>query len=108
MGGYNSGRWRGRPTSEATASFVLDMRSFTRGGIRPRLFGSASITFGAHDGDLSVELNIYTRAPATGSSSSLTPSKLRSGSPRPSDIAFCWTPPGRSLAGRLAQGRAPL
>ena len=56
MGSYNSGRYGGQPTSEATASLVLNMRSLTLGGIRPGLLGKASIGYGADcDGDLSVE-----------------------------------------------------
>jgi hypothetical protein len=64
MGGYGSGRFGARPTSEATQSFVLDMRALTRAGVRPGLHGKARIHFG--EDDFPVDLEIGTRGPGDG------------------------------------------
>lgn len=58
MGGLNSGRYGGRPTAEATQSFVLEMRSLTRAGIRPGILGKTIFHFGEER--LPVELTIDT------------------------------------------------
>src|SRR5262245_57441604 len=50
MGGYRSGRYGGRPTSEACASLVLRTTTFLRGGLRYGLKGTATLTFD-YDGD---------------------------------------------------------
>jgi hypothetical protein len=45
MGGNNSGRWGGRPTAEATQSFVIQMASLTLAGIGPGLLSKTAIPF---------------------------------------------------------------
>jgi hypothetical protein len=50
MGGYGSGRYGGRPTSEACASLVLQTKTFLRAGLRFGVKGTATITFEC-DGD---------------------------------------------------------
>ena len=47
MGGYGSGRYGGRPTSEACASLVLSTTTFLRAGLRAAMKATASITFTA-------------------------------------------------------------
>ena len=64
MGGYGSGRYGARPTSEATGSFVLDMHAFTQARIRPGLLGKAKLQFGEEE--FAVELEIDTRGPGDG------------------------------------------
>jgi hypothetical protein len=59
MGGYGSGRHCGRPTSEATASYIINMARFTRAGLKPGILGRATIQF--EDGDFPVEVTVDTR-----------------------------------------------
>jgi hypothetical protein len=61
MGGFGSGKQRGMPTAEATASYLIDMASFTRGGLRAGLYGRASVAF--DEGRFPVEFTIDTRVP---------------------------------------------
>jgi hypothetical protein len=60
MGGFGSGRQGGMPTAEATASYVLDMSSFTRGGLAAGLFGTATVCFGG--GEFPIEITLDTRS----------------------------------------------
>jgi hypothetical protein len=64
MGGNNSGRWSGRPTSEATQSYVLHMASLTRAGIGPGRFGK--VAFSLDQGQFPIELTIDTRSVGPG------------------------------------------
>ena len=64
MGGYNSGRQGGRPTIQATQSFVLNMASLTRAGIKPGFHGKATLRFGEES--FPVDLEIDTRRGAPG------------------------------------------
>src|SRR5690348_856700 len=64
MGGMGSGRYGGRPTAEATQSYVLTMASLTRAGIGPGLWGKVSYPFGG--GEVPVELTIDTRGESPG------------------------------------------
>jgi hypothetical protein len=59
MGGYNSGRRGGMPTAEATGSYIIGITSFTRGGLRPEIFGNATVHF--DDGNFPIEVMIDTR-----------------------------------------------
>ncbi len=58
MGGYGSGRHRGRPTSEACGSYVLESWLLDRAKVRPGILGAA--TFPYRDG-FKVKLTIDTR-----------------------------------------------
>lgn len=51
MGGYGSGRYGGRPTSEACGSLVLQTTTFRRAGLRAGVKGEATLTFNC-DGEL--------------------------------------------------------
>jgi hypothetical protein len=62
MGGFGSGRYGGRPTAEATQSYVISMARLTRAGIGPGLFGKATIPYGEEQ--FLVELTIDTRGGA--------------------------------------------
>ena len=46
MGGSGSGRQGGYPTAEACQSFVIDIASLRRGGLRTGLKGEASLKYG--------------------------------------------------------------
>jgi hypothetical protein len=58
MGGMGSGRQGGRPTAEATQSFVFNIAWLTRDRLRPGMYGKTTITFN----DEPVEVTIDTRA----------------------------------------------
>ena len=64
MGGSNSGRGSGRPTAEATQSYVLHMASLTRAGISPGLLGNATLPF--DEGQFPVALTVDTRGEGPG------------------------------------------
>lgn len=66
MGGSGSGRYGGRPTSEATASFVLDIAWLRRAGLRAGIVATISMNWtSSWDGELAVELGIDTRNPGS-------------------------------------------
>jgi len=61
MGGSGSGRYGGRPTSEACASFVLTMGLFTRAGLRAGVRGTFELTCpDSGGGDLPVTIKVDT------------------------------------------------
>ena len=64
MGNYNSGRRGGRPTDEATQSFVLSMASLTCAGIGPGWYGKATIRYGEEE--FPVELTVDMRSEGPG------------------------------------------
>ena len=64
MGGYGSGRHGGRPTSEATASFILDIAMLRQAGLRAGIIGTIRMTWTCSwDGELPVEMRIDARSP---------------------------------------------
>lgn len=60
MGGHGSGRTGGRPTYERTASYVLTIGSFVRGGLRAGLKGTVAAKFGTSDDPLAVSIVVDT------------------------------------------------
>jgi len=60
MGSYGSGRTGGQPTAEACDSYVLNARSFNRGGLRTGVHGTAPLRYS--DG-FQVSIIIDTRNP---------------------------------------------
>ena len=62
MGGYNSGRHGGKPTSERTNSFVLDIASFRRAGVLERgILCVLTSRFDGFDGERSVSIRLDLR-----------------------------------------------
>ena len=61
MGGYESGRYGGRPTAEACASYILDAQSLNRARLRDGVQGTVSLTY--RDG-FTVVVTVDTTNPA--------------------------------------------
>jgi len=59
LGGFGSGRYGGRPTAEATASYVIDIARLTRGGLRAGILATANTQYDG--GDFPIDLVIDTR-----------------------------------------------
>lgn len=60
MGGYGSGRYGGRPTSEACASFVLTTTLFARPGLRAGVKATFALTFSTSDERLPLTITLDT------------------------------------------------
>jgi hypothetical protein len=64
MGGYRSGRYGGRPTDEATGSFIIDIAALRRSGLKAGPVRALRYAWtSSYDGEFAVDMLIDTRNP---------------------------------------------